>query len=76
MKITAQPDHDLAFERIINLPKRGIGNASVQKLHGHARGQGISLYRAAQAMVATDELPNKARTSFPRFCNHSPAGGR
>ncbi len=64
LKVTAQPDHDLAFERIVNVPKRGIGNASVQKLHGHARGQGISLYRAARNMVETDELPGKARNSL------------
>ena len=64
LKVTAQPDHDLAFERIVNVPKRGIGNASVQKLHGFARAQGISLYRAAQSMVQTDELPAKARGSL------------
>ena len=63
-KVTAQPDHDLAFERIINVPKRSIGDASVKKLHGFARQQGISLYRAAQAMVETDELTPKTRNSL------------
>ena len=64
LKVTAQPDHDLAFERIINVPKRSIGDASVKKLHGFARQQGISLYRAAQAMVETDELTPKTRNSL------------
>jgi DNA helicase-2/ATP-dependent DNA helicase PcrA len=64
LKVTAQPDNDLAFQRIINLPKRGIGDASVKKLHAHGRQQGISLYRASQAVVQTDELPAKARSSL------------
>ncbi len=64
LKVTAQPDNDLAFERIVNLPKRGIGDASVKKMHEHARGLGIPIYRAAQAMIETDELPNKARGSL------------
>ena len=40
------------------------GDASVKKLHGFARQQGISLYRAAQAMVETDELTPKTRNSL------------
>ena len=64
LKIIASPDNDLAFERIINTPKRGIGDSSVKRLHGFARAQGISLYRAAEAVSGTDDLPNKARTSL------------
>jgi DNA helicase II / ATP-dependent DNA helicase PcrA len=33
LKVTVAPDNDLAFERIVNIPKRGIGEASVQKMH-------------------------------------------
>ena len=64
LKITAQPDNDLAFERIINVPKRGIGESSVKKMHEVARARGQSLYRAAEAMIETDELPAKARTAL------------
>ena len=63
-KVTAAPDNDLAFERIVNTPKRGIGDTSVKRMHGFARAQGISLYRAAEALIATDELPNKTRTAL------------
>ena len=63
-KVTAAPDNDLAFERIVNAPKRGIGDTSVKRMHGFARAQGISLYRAAEALIATDELPNKTRTAL------------
>ncbi|HRX36729.1 MAG TPA: 3'-5' exonuclease, partial [Aestuariivirga sp.] len=64
LKIIASPDNDLAFERIINTPKRGIGDTSVKKMHAHARANGISLYRAAEALSLTDELPNKTRTAL------------
>ncbi|MGL4590968.1 MAG: ATP-dependent helicase, partial [Aestuariivirga sp.] len=64
LKIIASPDNDLAFERIINTPKRGIGDTSVKRMHEHARNQGISLYRAAEALSLTDELPNKTRTAL------------
>jgi len=60
-KVTASPDNDLAFERIVNTPKRGIGDTSVKRMHVHARAQGTSLYRAAEALSLSDELPNKTR---------------
>ncbi|MBI2717490.1 MAG: UvrD-helicase domain-containing protein [Rhizobiales bacterium] len=63
-KVTASPDNDLAFERIVNTPKRGIGDSSLKRLHQFARKQGISLYRAAEALIVTDELPNKTRTAL------------
>ena len=52
---------DLAFERIINVPKRGLGDATVQLLHDHARKRRIPLFEAARAVVETDELKPKAR---------------
>jgi DNA helicase II / ATP-dependent DNA helicase PcrA len=64
LKITVSPDNDLAFERIINTPKRGIGDASVKKMHQHARARGISLYGAAGEMAATTEIPAKARNAL------------
>ncbi len=63
-KVTASPDNDLAFERIINVPKRGIGDTSVKRLHELARKDGVSLYRAAETLSGTDELPAKTRTSL------------
>src|SRR5262245_52152132 len=55
---------DLAFERIVNVPKRGLGDATVQLLHDHARKRRIPLSEAARAMVETDELKPKARGSL------------
>ena len=66
LKVTQSPDHDLAFERIINVPKRGIGTTSVKKMHFFAREKGISLYRAANQMV---KLKSKDGGLPPRTAN-------
>ena len=58
---------DLAFERIINVPKRGIGASSVQKLQMAARAMGVSLEQACRKLVLTDEIRGKARTSLRAF---------
>ncbi|MBS29477.1 MAG: DNA helicase II [Alphaproteobacteria bacterium] len=64
LRVIQQPDDDLAFERIVNRPKRGIGDASVQALHVAARSAGTSLYRAAAELVTTDELRPNIRSSL------------
>ena len=48
LRCIAQPADDLAFERIFNLPKRGLGDATLQLLHDHARHARIPLMRAAR----------------------------
>src|SRR6195256_4719512 len=55
---------DLAFERIVNVPKRGLGDAPVQMLHDIARKRRMPLSDAAAAVVETDELKPKARSSL------------
>jgi DNA helicase II / ATP-dependent DNA helicase PcrA len=55
---------DLAFERIINVPKRGLGDATVQLLHDHARRRRFPLTAAAQAVIETDELKPKPRAAL------------
>jgi DNA helicase-2/ATP-dependent DNA helicase PcrA len=52
---------DLAFERIINVPKRGIGDATVKLLYDRGRAADLSLMAAARAMIAADELKPKVR---------------
>ncbi|MEH2543917.1 DNA helicase-2/ATP-dependent DNA helicase PcrA [Bradyrhizobium sp. AZCC 2262] len=64
------PADDLAFERIINVPKRGLGDATVQMLHDHARKRRIPLFEAARAVVETDELKPKARGSLRDLVAH------
>jgi DNA helicase II / ATP-dependent DNA helicase PcrA len=64
LRLIAQGDDDLAFERIVNRPKRGIGDASVQALHKFARVRGIPLLAAAREIAETDEVPPKARKAL------------
>lgn len=64
LRVLIQPEDDLAFERIVNLPKRGLGEKSLQKLHMLARAENIPLTRAAQMVVETDELPRGARKAL------------
>ena len=64
MRVTVQPDIDLAFERIVNVPKRGLGDASLRVVHELARARGWPLTRAARAVIETDELRPQARASM------------
>jgi DNA helicase II / ATP-dependent DNA helicase PcrA len=56
LRVVNSPTDDLAFERIVNVPKRGLGDATVQLLHDHARKRRVPLTEAARAAVATDEF--------------------
>jgi DNA helicase-2/ATP-dependent DNA helicase PcrA len=64
LRVVNSAADDLAFERIVNVPKRGLGDATVQLLHDHARKRRIPLLEAARALVETDELKPKARGSL------------
>ena len=64
LRVIAQPADDLAFERIVNVPKRGLGDATVQMLHDYARKQRIPLTEAAAILSATDEMKPKPRTTL------------
>jgi DNA helicase-2/ATP-dependent DNA helicase PcrA len=55
---------DLAFERIVNVPKRGLGDAALQALHEHARARRVPLMEAARVMVETEEMKSKPRASL------------
>ena len=66
-RLIAQPADDLAFERIVNLPKRGLGAASLQAIHIQARASQKPLLAAAFDLIDTDELRPAARTSLTEF---------
>ncbi len=63
-RVIVSPDDDLAFERIVNVPKRGLGQATLQSIHQLARGQGVSLHDACRMITGTDDLRPKARTTM------------
>jgi DNA helicase-2/ATP-dependent DNA helicase PcrA len=55
---------DLAFERIVNVPKRGLGDATIKSLHDHARARREPLMTATRAIIETDELKPKPRQAL------------
>ena len=64
LEVTANPANDLKFERIVNVPKRGIGDTTVKRIHELARAQGMPMLQAARDLSQTDEIGAKARKAI------------
>ncbi|GJD55360.1 ATP-dependent helicase [Methylobacterium dankookense] len=64
LRVTANPADDLAFERIVNTPKRGLGDATLQQLHTYARAERVPLLLAARRLCETDELKPRVRSTL------------
>jgi DNA helicase-2/ATP-dependent DNA helicase PcrA len=69
LRLIHQPDDDLALERIVNTPKRGLGKTTLQTLHMAARAANTSLSRAADMLLGTEELKPAARRALGDFLN-------
>ena len=67
LRLIAQPADDLAFERIVNTPKRGLGDKAVAAIHRHARATQQPLLLAAATLLDSDELTPQARRSLGNF---------
>ncbi|WP_447909707.1 ATP-dependent helicase [Brevundimonas bullata] len=67
LRLIQSEDDDLAFERIVNVPKRGIGETSVQKILHIARENGVSAMQAVRHLITTDELQARTRTPLANF---------
>uniref|UniRef100_UPI00082D8D47 ATP-dependent helicase n=2 Tax=unclassified Sphingomonas TaxID=196159 RepID=UPI00082D8D47 len=67
LRLVHQPADDLAFERIVNVPKRGLGDKAIAKIHMLARAEGIPLLVAAARILDTDELTPQARRALGSF---------
>src|SRR2546421_10743490 len=61
LRLVNQPADDLAFERIVNVPRRGLGDATLQQLQLHARKANVPLLVAARALTQSEELKAKPR---------------
>ena len=56
LEVMQNPAADLKFERIVNVPKRGLGDQTVQAVFQLARAEGLSLFHAARLITETEEL--------------------
>jgi len=67
LRVIQQPADDLAFERIVNQPKRGLGDKAITTIHRQARASQQPLLLAAAALLDSDELTPQARRSLGNF---------
>ena len=67
LRIINSPDDQLAFERIINKPKRGLGNITLSIIEKYARSMNINLELATRKLCETDEISSKARRALKIF---------
>ena len=63
-RLVCQSADDLAFERIVNTPKRGLGDTTVRALHDYARKRDIPMLAASADIIETDEMKPKPRKSL------------
>jgi DNA helicase-2/ATP-dependent DNA helicase PcrA len=61
LRVLRQPADDLAFERIVNVPRRGVGDTALRMMHEAARAQNQSLYAAAAQLAQAGALKGKVR---------------
>lgn len=67
MRLIYQPNDSLAFERVINVPKRGVGAASIAKFYALASEKNISLYQASKEMLNSGGLRPTLRNALDEF---------
>ncbi len=67
LRVVAQPQDDLAFERIINVPKRGLGDATLKVLHDHAKVRGLSLFHAADDLCRQGFFKPKVQAALSKL---------
>ena len=68
VQILVNPDDDEAFLRVVNVPRRGIGRRTIERLRQIARRTGKSLLRTAKSPSELDELGSRAKSALANFC--------
>ncbi|RWX63363.1 UvrD-helicase domain-containing protein, partial [Mesorhizobium sp. M2A.F.Ca.ET.039.01.1.1] len=63
-RVVANSGDDLAFERIVNVPKRGLGEATIRQIHDTARAMRVPMLEAAATLAESDELKPKPRAAL------------
>ncbi|WP_238941480.1 UvrD-helicase domain-containing protein [Jannaschia sp. Os4] len=68
-RLVVSPDDDLAFERIVNTPKRGLGEKAQQTIQRTARSNGLSLVDGARLAVRTKLIGGKGGAHLQQLCD-------
>jgi DNA helicase-2/ATP-dependent DNA helicase PcrA len=66
-RLAVSPEDDLAFERVVNVPKRGLGDKAVQTIQMQAREDGVSLLEGARYLVASGKVSGKSAGALRMF---------
>ncbi len=66
-RLSVSPEDDLAFERVVNLPKRGLGDKAQADIQRTARGAGVSLHEGARELVAHGGIGGKGAGQLRAF---------
>ena len=76
LRVTVQPDDDLAFERIVNTPRRGLGESALQHaLRSSSARSKVSLFEATRRALETDELKGRQRKSLGDLIDRASTAG-
>ena len=67
LRLINSSDDQLAYERIINKPKRGLGDKTIRQIEQYSRSSKLNLEMAARKLAETDELTSKASSSIRLF---------
>ena len=69
LRLVYQEKDDLAFERIVNNPKRSIGESTIKLIHEHAKTNSISLVSASRQLIEKNKIKPKAKVGLYNFLN-------
>ena len=69
LRIVYQKKDDLAFERIINVPKRSIGDTSFKMISEHAKKNGLSLEQSSKNLISLNKIKPKTKIGLLSFLN-------
>ena len=69
LRLIANRDDDPSFERVVNTPTRGVGARTMDAVRDYARQAGVSLWRAASAVIAEDAIPKRSSKAVWAFLN-------
>ncbi|MEA5445077.1 DNA helicase II [Gammaproteobacteria bacterium AB-CW1] len=67
LRLIANRDDDPSFERVANVPTRGVGQRTMEQLRSHARAMGGSLWAAAHDLVSSGRISSRAGSALQRF---------
>ncbi|MFN3235128.1 MAG: DNA helicase II [Gammaproteobacteria bacterium] len=67
LRLITNPHDDPSFDRIINVPTRGMGHRTVEAIREHAQANGLSLWAASQSLIQNEALPGRALNALKQF---------